>query len=575
MSLPQRVLTPMVCAILALGCSDEAPGEKSSDKAPAAAASEAEPSEVQEPKEAPKPKATSKAEKAAAKAAKKKAKRAAAAAEREQNKAEAEALRSATGSLKNPVKLWETSYHELIGEAPEAPTKPKVEAAWPACATGMVRTPLAGEMKRRQSAIDEAYKAPYKAYEKTRAAFDKRAKVIRSAFKEGEPTRVQRWQAFSSRAPALGKSAPIKSFETPEEMRSVRKRFQTLARTDAPVQCKVKDVGTWDTVVPDIKTAAKASDQVPGPIAGYMFVCVGPEDKTNTPFMVAVDAYTAVATLSVADKKATVTKWDYGHDLLFDEVLQNRVFAIAQDTVLEFSGYSTLARVDITRSTGKALGMIDKVWRELFEQTDASITPGPSYSGRSRVMWSMDFRARCAHRGFDCAAEDGREGPSVTLVGEKGCAAELEARAGEMLEAVKKEKPGSEARRRLLQMVKVMMPSDKGVKAIEAEEAQKAKDFATAVDLYIALGDAEALSTLGSKLARGKTLALGVKALKGALSLKAGDPALSLALGSVLAQSEDTSEAIRLLKGVMSGSSDPKLTKKAEGLLKKLGAIEP
>jgi hypothetical protein len=399
--------------------------------------------------------------------------------------------------------------------------------------------------------------------------------VIRAAFEDGEPTRVQTWEAFSGKAPATGKSGALKSFEAKEEMQPVRKRFQELARTTAPVQCKVKDVGTWDTVIPDVKTAAKALGQTPGPIAGYVFVCVGPEDKTETPFLAAVDAYTAVATVTVDGTKATVTKWEFGHDSLLAEELRNRVFAIAQGTVLEFTGYSTLARDDVSRKMGKPLGMISTVWGSLFAETDSSITPSPPYYGRSRVMWSMDFRPRCAHKGLSCTAEDGRDGPSVSLVGDNACAGELEARAGEMLEAVKKEKPGSASRRRLLAMVKVMMPTDKGVKAIEAEEAQKAKDFGRAVDLYIELGALEVLSALGPKLARGKTVALGVKALKAALSLKPGDPTLALQLGTILAKSEDTAEAIALLKTVMSGSSDPKLTKKAEGLLKKLGAIEP
>ncbi len=271
MSVHYRIVLATICSTLALGCSEEPKGEASAPESPAAAAEKPATSEgtkAPEPETPPKQARKSKAEKAAEKAAKKTAKVAAAAAAKEQNKADAEALRSATGSLKNPVKLWETTYNELIGEAPKCPDKPAVEDAWPACATGMVREPLAGEMSRRLAVIDEAYKAPHKAYKETEATFNKRAKVIRAAFKEGEPTRVQTWEAFSGKAPATGKSGALKSFEAKEEMQPVRKRFQELARTTAPVQCKVKDVGTWDTVVPDVKTAAKALGQTPGPVAG-------------------------------------------------------------------------------------------------------------------------------------------------------------------------------------------------------------------------------------------------------------------------------------------------------------------
>jgi hypothetical protein len=574
-----RVFTIALCSILTLGCSEEAPLQSSASAGDAAGATPAAPTD---PSTAPKAaeesspaKGAATVDKAAERAAKKKAKEAKAAAAKKRNQQEVEVLRSEAGSVKNPVQLWETTYSDLIGEAPDAPVKESVEAAWPPCATGMVRTPLAGEMKRRKEVVNKAYQAPYKAYEQKKNAFQKRAKAIRSAFKEGEPTRVASWEAFSGKAPATGRSGTLKSFAAKEELQSVRKRFQDLARTTAPIQCKVKDVGTWDTISPDSKTAAKALGQAPGVIAGYMFVCVGPADKTETPFLAAVDAYTAVATVQVAAGKGTVTSWELAHDGLLAGGLRNRVFAIAQDTVLEFTGYSTLARREIPKKTGSRWGLIEGRWAELFSRESESITPGADYYGRSRVMWAMDFRPRCAHKGLGCKVGDGHEGPSVALVDDKSCAGELEARADEMLEAIRREKPGSDARRRLLAMVKVMMPSDKGVKALEAQEALKARDYASAVDLYIGLGNAEVLSTLGPKLAKGKTLALGIRAFKAALTLKPGDPVLSVKLGAVLAKTGDTAEAIALLNSVLTKSSDAKLMKKASSLLKKLGALEP
>ena len=101
----------------------------------------------------------------------------------------------------------------------------------------------------------------------------------------------------------------------------------------------------------------------------------------------------------------------------------------------------------------------------------------------------------------------------------------------------------------------------------------KAKDFPTAVALYTELQDVEALSKLAPKLAKGKTLELGIKAYRAALALKPNDPALCLQLGTVLSKGDDPIEAIKLLKTAMTKSIDPKIMAKAAGLLKKLGVV--